>query len=222
MSADDDLSYLREFEHITLARVLLAQAASERTGHFMGEAMGLLDRLLDAAHAGKRTGSVIEILIVQALALHTQGDMPAALAPLARALALAEPEGYVRVFVDEGPAMAQLLRHAAAHGVMADYAGRLLATFEATPQVRASEVPNPAGHTAPHGPRCTTPHETANPRELDVLRLFQTELSGRRLRRRLLAIALSTLRTHTKGIYSKLNVSNRRAAVNRAVELGLM
>ena len=221
LSADDDLSYLREFEHITLARVLLARAASERTGHFMGEAMGLLDRLLDAAHAGKRTGSVIEILIVQALALHAQGDMPAALAPLARALALAEPEGYVRVFVDEGPAMAQLLRHAAAHGVMADYAGRLLAAFEATPQVRASEVPNPAGHTAPAALAAQPLIESLSQRELDVLRLFQTELSGPEIARELV-IALSTLRTHTKGIYSKLNVSNRRAAVNRAVELGLM
>ena len=73
------------------------------------EAMGLLERLLQAAEAGERTGSVIEILVLQALAHQAHGDIPAALVPLERALALAEPEGYVRIFVDEGPPMAALL-----------------------------------------------------------------------------------------------------------------
>ena len=76
----------------------------------MREAIGLLDRLLEAAQAGERTGRVIEILILQALAHQMQGDIPAALAPLERALTLAEREGYVRLFVDEGPAMAHLLQ----------------------------------------------------------------------------------------------------------------
>ena len=71
--------------------------------------MGLLERLLQAAEAGGRTGSVIEILVLQALAHQVQGDIPAALVPLQRALALAEPEGYVRIFVDEGAPMAALL-----------------------------------------------------------------------------------------------------------------
>ena len=79
----------------------------------MHEATRLLERLLPAAEEGGRTGSVIEILVLQALAHQTQGDLPAALAPLERALTLAEPEGYVRVFVDEGPPMAALLRAAA-------------------------------------------------------------------------------------------------------------
>ena len=91
--------------------------------------MGLLERLLQAAEAGERTGSVIEILVLQALAHQTQGDIPAALLPLERALTLAEPEGYVRMFVDEGPPMAQLLREAAARGIMPAYTGKLLAAF---------------------------------------------------------------------------------------------
>ena len=80
----------------------------------MQEAVGLLERLLKAAEAGGRTGSVIEILVLQALAHQMQGDIPAGLALLERALTLAEPEGYIRMFVDEGPPMAQLLREAAA------------------------------------------------------------------------------------------------------------
>ena len=103
LSVADDLSYLREFEHITLVRVLLAQYAAEREARVLDEATGLLERLLQAAEEGARTGSVIEILVLRALASQTQGDSPAALASLQRALTLAEPEGYVRIFVDEGP-----------------------------------------------------------------------------------------------------------------------
>ena len=109
LSADDDLSYLREFEHITLARVLLARYAADGDKSSLNEASRLLERLLAAAEAGGRTGSVIEILVLQALAHQAGGDTPGALAPLERALTLAEPEGYVRVFVGEGPPMASLL-----------------------------------------------------------------------------------------------------------------
>src|SRR5256714_9539919 len=109
LEVSDDLSYLREFEHNTLVRVLLARSKSNRADHSMLEAMGLLERLLQAAEEGERTGSVIEILVLQALANQTQGNILAALMPLERALTLAEPEGYGRIFVDEGPPMAVLL-----------------------------------------------------------------------------------------------------------------
>ena len=109
LSAHDDLSYLREFDYITLARVLLAQYQRDRADRSLLEAMGLLARLLQAADAGGRMGSVIEILVLQALAHQMQGDIPAALVPLERALTLAGgptgAEGYVRLFVDEGPPM---------------------------------------------------------------------------------------------------------------------
>ena len=117
LSVEDDLSYLREFEHITLARVLLAGIRATVQTAPLREAMGLLERLLQAAEEGGRTGSVIEILVLQALAHQMQGDIPAALVPLERALTLAEPEGYVRIFVDEGPPMAALLEKAAKHGI---------------------------------------------------------------------------------------------------------
>ena len=109
LSVDDDLSYLHEFEHITLARVLIARYKSDRVDGSIHEAMGLLERLLQAAEEGGRMGSVIEILVLQALAHEAQGDIPLALASLERALTLAEPEGYVRVFVDEGEPMRLLI-----------------------------------------------------------------------------------------------------------------
>ena len=120
LSAHDDLSYLREFEHITLARVLLARYQSDREERYIHEAMGLLERLLKAAEEGGRMGSVIEILVLQALAHEAQGDSPGALVPLERALPLAEPEGYVRIFVDEGRPMARLLYKALSQGVESD------------------------------------------------------------------------------------------------------
>src|SRR5262249_10897756 len=132
LSVDDDISYLREFEHLTLARVLIAGYQRDRDDRSMREAVGLLERLLQAAEAGERTGSVIEILVLQALADEARGDIPQALGPLERALPLAEPEGYVRIFVDEGEAMRALLRHAVAGGVSAAYAHRLLSSFDTT------------------------------------------------------------------------------------------
>lgn len=115
-SVHDDLSYLREFEHITLARVLIAQYRSNGAESSVRDALALLGRLQKAAEDGGRLGSLIEILALQALPHAALGEISRALTPLERALALAEPEGYVRVFVDEGEAMRTLLRHAAARG----------------------------------------------------------------------------------------------------------
>ena len=211
LSATDDLSYLREFEHITLSRVLLARHTEEHSEGSMHDATRLLERLLSAAEEGGRTGSVIEILVLQALAHQTQGDLPAALAPLKRAVTLAEPEGYVRVFVDEGPPMAALLRAAAreAHGeqkgIAPSYVRRLLAAVNKT----EGNAPANQGLIEP-----------LSERELDVLRLLGTDLDGPDIARELI-VSLSTVRTHTQNIYAKLGVNNRRAAVRQAEELNL-
>jgi LuxR family maltose regulon positive regulatory protein len=211
LSAHDELSYLREFEHITLARVLLAQHAHNGETHSWREAVALLRRLRHTAEAGERTGNVIEILVVQALAHQMHGDIPTALAALERALALAEPEDYVRMFVREGPPMEHLLREAAARGVTPGYARRLLAVCSTDLQTPALPIPGTSQPLI----------EPLSQRELDVLRLLRTELSGPEIARELV-IGLSTVRTYTKSIYGKLNVTSRRAAVNRAVELGLI
>jgi LuxR family transcriptional regulator, maltose regulon positive regulatory protein len=205
LSVDDDLSYLREFEHITLARVLLARYQDERAEASVQEATRLLERLLSAAEEGGRTGRVIEILVLRALAHQALGDIPAALARLERAMTLAEPEGYVRVFIDEGPPMASLLRAAAKQGITPSYVRLLLA----------------AGTTAEdNSPVKQALIEPLSERELDVLRLLGTELDGPAIARELM-VSLSTVRTHTKHIYAKLAVTNRRAAVRRAAELDL-
>ena len=113
LSVDDDISYLHEFEHMTLARVLIAQEKRGLVDGSIHDAKGLLERLLQAAEEGRRMGSVIEISALLALAHAAQGDIPLALASLERALTLAEPEGYLRLFVDEGLPMAALLQEAA-------------------------------------------------------------------------------------------------------------
>jgi LuxR family maltose regulon positive regulatory protein len=220
LSAHDQLSYLHEFEHITLARVLLAQYKSNRAETSILDAIGLLHRLLEAAEAGERTGRVIEVLMLQALAHQLEDDIPAALVPLERALTLAEREGYVRLFVDEGPPIAHLLREAAARNIMPDYTVTLLAAFPRTEgQELGTESLEPARSV--FSPQSSAIVEPLSQRELDVLRLLKTELSGPEIARELV-IGLSTVRTYTKSIYSKLNVTNRRAAVKRAAELGLI
>ena len=206
LSADDDLSYLREFEHITLARMLLARHRDERAEDSLHQATRLLERLLLAAEEGGRTGRVIEILVLQALARQRRGDLPAALGCLERAMTLAEPEGYVRVFADEGPPMASLLKAAAKQGTARNYARRLLAA---------------AGQTGPGNPVGQALIEPLSERELDVLRLLGTDLDGPAIAREL-TVSLHTVRTHTKHIYAKLTVTNRRAATRRARELGLL
>jgi LuxR family maltose regulon positive regulatory protein len=205
LSATDRLSYVHEFEHIILARALLAQNTTGRADGPRQEATQLLDRLLAAAKQGQRTGSVIDIMVLQALAYQARADVAAALARLEQALTLAEPEGYVRVFLDEGPAITTLLRAAAQQGPARDYARHLLASDRST----APRTPVQRGLVDP-----------LSERELHVLRLLRSDLSGPDIARELM-VSLNTMRTHTKNIYAKLGVNNRRAAVSRAEELKL-
>jgi LuxR family maltose regulon positive regulatory protein len=204
LAVDDQLSYLREFEHITLARILLAQYVRDRAERSVHQATSLLNRLLVAAEQGGRTGTVVEVLILLALSHQLQGNTRAGLVPLERALALAEPEGYVRIFIDEGAPMTVLL--AATQGGAASYARRLLGAFSETEDARPAKQ------------RLIDP---LSERELDVLRLLGTELSGPQIARELV-VSLNTVRTHTKSIYAKLTVNSRSAAVRRGAELDLV
>jgi LuxR family transcriptional regulator, maltose regulon positive regulatory protein len=194
LSVDDAPSYLREFEHVTLARVLIARYKSDRETGSIHEAVGLLERLLHAAEEGKRMGSVIEILALLALAHAAQGDIPLALVSLERALTLAEPEGYVRIFLDEGKPMAELLK----------IAGKNKSSFLEKQAISPQPLIEPLSEN-----------------ELEVLRLLRTELSGPEIARKRM-VSLSTIRTHTQHIYAKLGVNNRRAAIRCAEELGLL
>lgn len=205
LSAKDNLSYLREFEHITLTRVLLAQYKRDRRSRSITEIEQFLRRLLHAAEKGGRTGSVIEVLILQALVCDMQGDIPAAVVALERALTLAESAGYVRIFVDEGEPLVPLLKAVLEQGALTTYIPRLLS---------ASVLPVSKETTR------QLLNEPLSVRELEVLLLFRTELSGPEIAGEL-HVSLNTLRTHTKNIYSKLEVNSRRAAVRRAEELAL-
>jgi LuxR family maltose regulon positive regulatory protein len=243
LSAEDNLTYLREFEHITLARILMAQYQRNQPESSIHKAIALLERLLQAAQAGGRVGSEIEILLLQALAQQMRDDIPAALSSLDRALTLAEPEGYVRIFVGEGLSMAKLLQEAATHKAtsrrgLPDYVSKLLAAFgterptdadpsplldrQSQPAQAAQHLIEPAAQLAPKvQPAQDLLIEPLSQRELEILRLFKTELSGPEIAQELM-IALSTVRTHTNNIYSKLNVKHRRAAVKQAIELRLI
>jgi len=230
LSVDDAPSYLREFEHVTLARVLIARYKSDRGTGSIHEAIGLLERLLQAAEEGRRMGSVIEILALQALAYHTQGDLPRARASLEHALTLAEPEGYVRVFVDEGEPMRLLIsdfglwigkrKHGEGHN-SSEYAGKLLAAFAQPAALPPSVIHSPTPLRSGDNRQKSAMIEPLSERELEVLKLLGTELSGPEIADRL-SVSLNTVRTHTKNIYGKLGANSRRAAIRRAEEVGLV
>lgn len=240
------LDYLHEFEHMTLARVLLAVYHRDGDPRTIADTLTLLDRLVCSAEAGGRTGNVLEILVLQALALHAQGDIPAALVPLSRGLALAQPEEYVRIFVDEGPPMAHLLRETLAHGNEPGiehgvdpgfdtvYVHRLLAAFPAAeaanmlPDARPVATPAvsaPAGDTPPKQParELAAPEliEPLSERELEVLQLIAQGLTNREVAARLY-LSLHTVKVHARNIYGKLAVKNRTQAVAKGRSLGLL
>ncbi len=205
----DETEYLREFEDLTLARALLPRARRARGEPT--EALALLDALLPPAEAAGRVGTVIDALAVRALALHASDRMGPALGDLQRALELAEPGGYVRVFVDEGEPMAKLLSQVA--GAMAGYASELLAAF-------AAPMHKPPGP----GPEPLQPEaliEPLTPRELQVLGLLAEGLTNPEIARRLV-ISLPTVKSHTRNLYAKLGVHSRREAVARARRLGIL
>jgi LuxR family maltose regulon positive regulatory protein len=213
LSVDDDLSYLHEFEHITLARVLIGRYKHGRVERAMHEAMGLLERLLKAAEEGKRTGSVIEILVLQALAHEAQGDASPALVPLERALTLAEPEGYCRIFVDEGPSMARLLYEALSQGISPDYVRRLLT---ANPVVESEQ----AYSSKSQAPKSEWV-EPLSKREIEVLQLISEGLTNQEIATRLY-LSLHTVKVHARNIYGKLGVKNRTQAAARGKALGIL
>ncbi|MFA4841649.1 MAG: LuxR C-terminal-related transcriptional regulator, partial [Agrococcus sp.] len=202
VAAADEPRYLDEFAHITLVRLLIARFRSDGRAGALTDASLLLERLLDAADAGGRGGSAAEILVLQSLVFDAQGKTSRAQQSLQRALAHAEAEGYRRLFADEGAPMARLLETAARDGKLP----RQLRSLRRAPAAVAD---------------ATGAAEQLSERELTVLQLLTTELSGPQIARELF-VSLNTLRTHTKHIFGKLAVNSRPAAVRRAREKGLI
>jgi LuxR family maltose regulon positive regulatory protein len=214
---EDEPSYLREREYLVLARTLLAEQRPDA-------ALRLLARLHALAAAQGRVGSVIEVRALQALALQAVGDQAGALEALAAALSLAAPEGYLRVFVDEGAPMAALLRKlakapttgqavAAAH-LPGAYLDRLLHAFA---QVGLPVVPRPK-HGGAAVPGLVMP---LTGRELEVLELLAAGRPNQAIAEELV-VTLDTVKSHVTHIFDKLGADNRTQAVTRARELGLL
>jgi LuxR family maltose regulon positive regulatory protein len=209
LSVDDDLSYLREFEHITLARLLIAQYKRNLVDGYIHDAMGLLKRLLKAAEEGRRMGSIIEILVLEALAYEAQNNIPSALLSLKRAITLAEPEGYVRTFVGEGaPMMGLLKRMKVKGGRMKEYIHKLLASFGGKELQTSSLSAQPL-------------IEPLSEREIEILQLVAEGLTNPEIAARLY-LSLNTVKVHTRNIFGKLNVHSRTQAITRSQALGLL
>ena len=196
----------RQYElPLSQARVLIAQDDPSA-------ALAVLEPLRRQMEARGWADERLKTMVLQAVAQHLRGEKEKAAHMLGEALALAEPGGLIRLFVDEGAPMAELLSAAAAQGIRPDYANKLLAVFEVEPKDErpTSSVPGPSSLVEP-----------LSPRELEVLRLIAQGLSNQEIGERLF-LALDTVKGHNRRIFDKLQVQRRTEAIARASELGLL
>ena len=204
----DEVRYLAEYDHLTLAQVRLAEGSLTGVD-------GLLERLMALAETQKRIGSVIEILLTQAQVHHAQGNWSNALAALERALMQAEPEGYLRAFVEKGEAMRVLLanfREKQTAPALRSYVNKILAAFSSPANATSRPaMPNRASGII----------DPLTDRELEIIRLIADGKSNSEIGRQLY-LALSTVKGHNLRIFDKLQAQNRTEAVARARELGLL
>lgn len=207
---EDDLSFQRTFLYITLTRVLMAEGR-------LTEALGILGWLLETAEAANANGYVIEILILQALTLQAQGKIDQALNSLERALVLAEPEGYVRIFVGEGAPMAALLQAAVSHGILSGYVNKLSVALGAEMKGEGQAEVTPSLSVS----GSSSMVEPLSEREVEVLRLVAAGKSNREIADELF-LAVGTVKKHLNNIYGKLGVRRRTQAVARARELDML
>jgi LuxR family maltose regulon positive regulatory protein len=210
-SSEDSPDFNQLLTQRLVAKVLVEEGKNE-------EALDFLHRLKAFTVEKEVTRNTIEILILQAIALQAMDKEHQAIEALREALLLGKPEGFVRTFINEGAAMGKLLRKAKAHGVQVDYVSKLLDElekegFKERPLIGAPLSRVKAGQA--------TLVEPLTERELDVLRLLRTDLSAPEIADHRY-VAVSTVRSHTKSIYSKLEVHGRREAVAQAEELGLV
>jgi LuxR family transcriptional regulator, maltose regulon positive regulatory protein len=219
LRVEDDLCYLREREYLTLARVRIAQGRNDRNALLLQESLHFLDRLLRDAEGKARMHSAIEILILRALAFQAQGDYLEALTALERAVRLGEPEGYFRIFLDEGEPLLQLLSKLRATGHDASsYLMALLAEGELSirehiaPRSRLKELHSKASQSL---------LDPLSERELEVLHLMADGDSNYEIAEQLV-LAVSTVKRHVSNIFSKLAVTSRTQAVARAREFGML
>jgi LuxR family maltose regulon positive regulatory protein len=212
VSADDALDYLREYEHLTLARLLLLEHHATGDPDHLDQAAKLSERLHVAATAAERTAAQVEALLLLAVAADAAGSADEALSRVRAAAELTRPGGWVRPFLDAGPRAVELLGQVRGEGRFIE------AVTAAVGGTRRPAAPRP--QHPPTAGRLEPLVEPLSSRELDVLRLLGSDLDGPAIARHL-GVSLPTVRTHTQHIYAKLGVNNRRAAVRRAHRLHL-
>jgi LuxR family maltose regulon positive regulatory protein len=205
---DDQIKRYLDFDHIVLARAMIHMLRKNPSSQDFEQVHKLLAQLIDLTRSSGYFNQLIQVLTLQALAFSAEGNHKQALNSLEEALLLAEPEGYVRTFIDEGIPMQTLLQEFKPHQNLGNYAEKLLHAFEGV-KVESDLIP------------VQKLVEPLSKRELEVLRMLKTELSGPEIAKEMM-VSLNTLRTHTKNIYAKLGVGNRRSAVRKAREIDLI
>lgn len=214
LSAGDDLSYLREYEHITLSRMLIARHSLRRDPPSLHEAARLLERLRSAAQSGERIGSLIEISILESIVQHELGNLRSALDHLGDALGLAEPEGFLRVFLDQGVRVRDLIRHSIARGLSREYGRQVLAAFDGPKPQAATPATQAPPSDGASGAAFTN-------RELEIIRLIGAGMRNQEIADHL-SISAATVKRHIANAYAKLGAGHRTEALLRAKELKLL
>ncbi len=208
------ITYANELTLLTVARTLLGQN-DDGAQPVCTDVQALLERLCQYAEAAGRTGRVIQIRALQAVDYHKNDNEPQALTILAEALILAEPEGYIRTFVDEGAVMAQLLYRAAAQKMAPAYMGRLLAAFD------EDLLHEPTAEQAAQRRMTEGLVEPLSVREIEVLQLIADGQTNQEIANELV-LTLGTVKVHTRNIYGKLGVGSRTQAVSKARAFGVV
>jgi LuxR family maltose regulon positive regulatory protein len=209
--------------HLTLVRVWLAQGTVDSRG----KTADLLKTAREFVESAHNTRVLIEVLALQALLYEADGDEPAALGVLERAITLAEPGRFVRLFVDLGPPMARMLDRLRRRGVAPDYVAQILAAFGTKDQGRMTETLDSSSVMRPQSPRSKAERDSSalveplTPREREVLELLGRHLTNKEIATELV-VSPGTVKTHTLNIYRKLDVHTRRQAIARARELDIL
>ena len=215
---DDTFEFPRESEYRVLARFLIAQAKAEPKSNQIDQAISLLDRLIDMEASVGATYALIEVLVLKAVALMFVGNLSEAMSVFERGLHLGEPERFMRIFLDEGRMVAELLVLAKSQGIAVEYVNSLLHAMEDEITLEKSEMEPAASLPEITASRLVEP---LSERELQVLRLMDSELSSPEIADELV-VAVSTVRSHIKNIYSKLGVHSRSEAVEKAHVLDII